>query len=253
MLAGLLAVGIDRTALQTRGLYLALVTIGVVFIVRVAIENISFIGGVAGLSGMPGVNPVARGRRRAGGRAAAVVVAVFVVGAALASVASSLYAHYVAFISPDAFDIPWSIFVVLEGVNNMWGAARDRRDDGAFGGIRRLRRVAANHLWDRHRRPAAGASRGAAAVLQAEPPRGALNAAACHRPSSQTLRGVLAVDDVSFDVAEESVVGLIGPNGAGKTALINLVTGFYAGGELLTNSTLLTGYLGATPSEQETA
>ena len=40
--------------------------------------------------------------------------------------------------------------------------------------------------------------------------------------------GVLAVDDVSFDVAEKSIVG---PNGAGKTALINLVTGFYAGGD----------------------
>jgi len=53
-------------------------------------------------------------------------LAAFVAGAVLASVAGSLYAHYVVFISPDAFDIQWSIFVVLYvvlgGVNNMWGA-----------------------------------------------------------------------------------------------------------------------------------
>jgi branched-chain amino acid transport system ATP-binding protein len=37
--------------------------------------------------------------------------------------------------------------------------------------------------------------------------------------------GVVAVDSVSFDVAERSVMGLIGPNGAGKTTVFNLVTG----------------------------
>jgi sulfate-transporting ATPase len=38
--------------------------------------------------------------------------------------------------------------------------------------------------------------------------------------------GVVAVDDVSFEVAPAQVVGLIGPNGAGKTTLIDLITGF---------------------------
>ena len=37
--------------------------------------------------------------------------------------------------------------------------------------------------------------------------------------------GLVAVDGVSFDVAEGQVFGVIGPNGAGKTTLFNVITG----------------------------
>lgn len=157
LLAGIAAAGIGWAALRTRGLYLALVTVGVVFIVRVGIENTPFLGGVAGLSGMTGATPwhvgaavLAAGlllwwlqhsplqrvldalrddehvAASLGIDARRMRLAAFVAGAVLASVAGSLYAHYVVFISPDAFDIQWSIFVVLYvvlgGANNMWGA-----------------------------------------------------------------------------------------------------------------------------------
>jgi branched-chain amino acid transport system ATP-binding protein len=42
---------------------------------------------------------------------------------------------------------------------------------------------------------------------------------------SKSFQGLRAVDDVSFEVAEGSILGVIGPNGAGKTTMFNLITG----------------------------
>ncbi|PWE29917.1 ABC transporter ATP-binding protein [Maritimibacter sp. 55A14] len=44
-----------------------------------------------------------------------------------------------------------------------------------------------------------------------------------------TLRfgGVMAIQDISFDIREGEIRAIIGPNGAGKSSMLNVISGFY--------------------------
>jgi branched-chain amino acid transport system ATP-binding protein len=44
---------------------------------------------------------------------------------------------------------------------------------------------------------------------------------------TKAFGGLVAVDDVSFDIPEGAIVSIIGPNGAGKTTFFNILTGLY--------------------------
>lgn len=48
------------------------------------------------------------------------------------------------------------------------------------------------------------------------------------RNVSKHFGGLVALNQVSFDVEEGEVLGLMGPNGAGKTTLLNVIAGDYA-------------------------
>ncbi|RWB08192.1 MAG: ABC transporter ATP-binding protein [Mesorhizobium sp.] len=55
--------------------------------------------------------------------------------------------------------------------------------------------------------------------------------------------GLVAVNDVSFDVKAGEILGLIGPNGAGKTTMFDLLAGSIlpTSGEILLNGTPISG------------
>ena len=44
---------------------------------------------------------------------------------------------------------------------------------------------------------------------------------------TKAFGGLVAVDDVTFDIPRKSIVSIIGPNGAGKTTFFNMLTGLY--------------------------
>jgi branched-chain amino acid transport system ATP-binding protein len=56
--------------------------------------------------------------------------------------------------------------------------------------------------------------------------------------------GLVALDDVTFDLPEGQIMGLIGPNGAGKTTLFNVINGVYHAdkGHIIFREQDVTGY-----------
>lgn len=64
------------------------------------------------------------------------------------------------------------------------------------------------------------------------------------RDLTKRFGGLVAVNQVSFTIAEGEIFGLIGPNGAGKTTLLNCIAGTYAPNEGLVSflGKKMTGY-----------
>lgn len=60
---------------------------------------------------------------------------------------------------------------------------------------------------------------------------------------SKQFGGLMAVNDVSFALAKDEILGLIGPNGAGKTTLFNCLNGVYepTTGEVVFKGETVTG------------
>jgi ABC-type branched-subunit amino acid transport system ATPase component/ABC-type branched-subunit amino acid transport system permease subunit len=201
---------------------------------------------------------------------------VFVLSAVYASVAGSLYAHYITVISPEIYSFLFSVVLVLMvaigGIGLYWGAvvgavlltvlpeALRRFGDwevplyglvlivvmlflprGIAGLFVRGETAATVPVPERTAQAAAGAPRARSAPLPA--PRSGAAPLLEVRGVTKQFGGVRAVRECSFDVAEGEIKAVIGPNGAGKTTLFNVITGFYAptAGEVRLRGRALTG------------
>ncbi len=157
VVSGIFGALVGFPALRLRGIYLALVTIGLNEVVTVFFKNFTYTGAAVGFRGMTGttIGVVL---------AALVVLALFLwrlshsrlgiafeavkedevvagtlgfnvtylkvlsfgIGGAVAALAGAIYAHYIFFIEPDQFGVMASfqpaLFVILGGMETFWGA-----------------------------------------------------------------------------------------------------------------------------------
>jgi branched-chain amino acid transport system permease protein len=254
-LAGIPPLRIGTHPLVNPREYFVVVWVAVVLAV-IATQNL--LGGRIGRA----IRALRRSTRAAeafGVNTAAAKLMVFVYAAVLAGLAGWLYAHFQRSVSPGPFGISagteYLLMAVLGGAGRVYGAIlgaagitvlRDQLQNFlpwlvgntgnyeaiAFGAVLVLvLQTASTGLWpilfgpppaptpptprDIKRLPDRSLPAPGTLLLQAQAVR-------------KTFGGLVAVNDVSFEVQSGRIVGLIGPNGAGKSTTFNLLTGVFA-------------------------
>lgn len=184
-------------------------------------------------------------------------VVIFVYAAVLASISGFLYAHLQRAVNPTPFGLNHGIeflfMAVVGGVSHVWGAVLGAAiltvlqdylqtllpkllgENGNFEvivfGILMvlLLQYARQGVWPFVARffpkgPCAHLSDHAEPLPQRSKPAAGENLLTVNKARKQ-FGGLVAVNDVSFEVKAGQIIGLIGPNGAGKSTTFNLVTG----------------------------
>ncbi|MGK8204439.1 branched-chain amino acid ABC transporter ATP-binding protein/permease [Burkholderia cenocepacia] len=184
-------------------------------------------------------------------------VVIFVYAAVLAAVSGFLYAHLQRAVNPTPFGLNHGIeflfMAVVGGVSHVWGAVLGAAiltvlqdylqtllpkllgSEGNFEiivfGVLMvlLLQYARQGVWPFvaklfPRGPGAHVPAQADPLPQRERPAAGEPLLVVDKARKQ-FGGLVAVNDVSFDVKAGQIIGLIGPNGAGKSTTFNLVTG----------------------------
>ncbi|MCY0857003.1 ABC transporter permease subunit [Cupriavidus sp. D39] len=184
-------------------------------------------------------------------------VVIFVVAAMLACISGFLYAHLQRAVNPTPFGLNYGIeylfMAVVGGVGHVWGAvlgagiltilkdvlqgvlpkllgANGNFETIVFGVLMvLLLQYARDGIWPFIKRlfpngpPVVAPAQAPALPLRAKPHAGELILDV--KAARKEFGGLVAVNDVSFQVRAGEIIGLIGPNGAGKSTTFNLVTG----------------------------
>jgi branched-chain amino acid transport system permease protein len=184
-------------------------------------------------------------------------VTAFVLAALLASVSGWLFAHFQRTVNPSPFGlnkgIEYLFMAVVGGVGHVWGAIvgstvvkvlEEQLQDwlpklfGTSGNYEVIvfgillvlvLQYARDGIWAfveaRFPKPPRAVDWADAQPLpqREQPPRGEVVLDV--KDARKEFGGLVAVNDVSFQVRAGQILGLIGPNGAGKSTTFNLVTG----------------------------
>jgi branched-chain amino acid transport system permease protein len=187
-------------------------------------------------------------------------VTAFVLAALLASVSGWLFAHFQRTVNPSPFGlnkgIEYLFMAVIGGVGHVWGAIVGSTvvkvlEEQLQDWLPRLMGTSGNYeiivfgillivvlqyardgIWAfveaRFPKPPRTVDWADAEPLphRAQPPRGEVVLDV--QGVSKQFGGLVAVNDVGFQVRAGQILGLIGPNGAGKSTTFNLITGVLA-------------------------